>query len=345
MGLHCDGESLGLSPFDSEMRCRLWWQICLLDMYSAEDNGLGPVPDTSVKSRLPLNINDSDITPEDTVLPVPKQGFTEMIYSIVRYELLQTAKRVQVNLQESSGDTSEWKRCEIQAVEERLEHVHLQYLDGGRPFSGMVANGTRLIVSKLRIQLEFMEKQQSRFRDHDSAFRAGLYDESIRIVEFSHRVLTDNSLSSWTWNFCNHVLWYGMANLCFDLGNQPRDVDLNRGWHILDRVCRPGSEVVQELRRHKLWPTLEVLIQKANSTRPDPEKLSSMLPNTQYFPARVSEPCAQVASTRNLRNPIKLNKISAETSRYDNAYGLQVVSSAEEPAFSYPMAQLDVEFQ
>lgn len=36
MGVHRDGTFLGLKPFKTEMRRRLWWHICILDLRSSE---------------------------------------------------------------------------------------------------------------------------------------------------------------------------------------------------------------------------------------------------------------------------------------------------------------------
>lgn len=36
MGLHRDGKALGLSPFETELRRRLWWHIVHLDFRAAD---------------------------------------------------------------------------------------------------------------------------------------------------------------------------------------------------------------------------------------------------------------------------------------------------------------------
>jgi hypothetical protein len=36
MGLHRDGITLGLSPFETEMRRRLWWHLVHLDFRAAD---------------------------------------------------------------------------------------------------------------------------------------------------------------------------------------------------------------------------------------------------------------------------------------------------------------------
>lgn len=42
LGMHRDGDALGLSPFDAEMRRRLWWGICILDTPASEDHSCSP---------------------------------------------------------------------------------------------------------------------------------------------------------------------------------------------------------------------------------------------------------------------------------------------------------------
>lgn len=42
LGMHRDGDALNLSPFDAEMRRRLWWGICILDTPASEDHSCSP---------------------------------------------------------------------------------------------------------------------------------------------------------------------------------------------------------------------------------------------------------------------------------------------------------------
>jgi hypothetical protein len=37
LSLHRDGQGLQFTPFEAEMRRRLWWQVVLLDMRASED--------------------------------------------------------------------------------------------------------------------------------------------------------------------------------------------------------------------------------------------------------------------------------------------------------------------
>lgn len=42
LGVHRDGAHFNLTPFEIEMRRRLWWQVCILDARASEDHGCDP---------------------------------------------------------------------------------------------------------------------------------------------------------------------------------------------------------------------------------------------------------------------------------------------------------------
>ncbi|OJJ84645.1 uncharacterized protein ASPGLDRAFT_74065 [Aspergillus glaucus CBS 516.65] len=55
-GLHRDGQYLGLSPFDAEIRRRIWWHICILDMLCSGDQGTdSQIQPGMFDTRLPSN--------------------------------------------------------------------------------------------------------------------------------------------------------------------------------------------------------------------------------------------------------------------------------------------------
>ncbi|KAJ5627430.1 hypothetical protein N7528_004857 [Penicillium herquei] len=85
MGLHRDAEKLGLSPFDVEMRRRLFYQIFPMDGRASQIAGteMTALPE-SWDTRHPLNINDDQIWPGMTVKPSEKQGATDMIFCLSR---------------------------------------------------------------------------------------------------------------------------------------------------------------------------------------------------------------------------------------------------------------------
>jgi hypothetical protein len=89
LGLHRDGSHYdNLSPFKQEIRRRLWWHAVMLDDRVLEDRTFDPrIHDIMADTRLPRNLNDSDLTIDMKELPESKVGCTDMT---VRSSLLPT---------------------------------------------------------------------------------------------------------------------------------------------------------------------------------------------------------------------------------------------------------------
>ncbi|KAL0933592.1 fungal specific transcription factor domain-containing protein [Colletotrichum truncatum] len=88
MGLHRDGELLGLPPFETEMRRRIWWQIFMLDskfsMISGLSQSLLPRPSDC---QLPKNLNDADLHMGATERYQDREGPTEMVIPLLVYQI------------------------------------------------------------------------------------------------------------------------------------------------------------------------------------------------------------------------------------------------------------------
>lgn len=88
MGLHRDGELLGLKPFETEMRRRLWWQIIMVDAKYAMLSGLShTLLPRGWDTKEPKNISDEDLLPSATEPIADKDGPTDMILVLVVFKI------------------------------------------------------------------------------------------------------------------------------------------------------------------------------------------------------------------------------------------------------------------
>ncbi|KAI0390916.1 fungal-specific transcription factor domain-containing protein [Xylariaceae sp. FL0594] len=87
MGYHRDGEKLELSPFETEMRRRLWWHILVQDSQNAMLSGMSQswCP-TNWGTKLPLNVDDSDMLPDSAEPLVPRDGPTDMAFVLMLHQ-------------------------------------------------------------------------------------------------------------------------------------------------------------------------------------------------------------------------------------------------------------------
>ncbi|KAI1757545.1 fungal-specific transcription factor domain-containing protein [Xylaria castorea] len=86
MGYHRDGEQFNLSPFETEMRRRLWWHVITQDSRYAMLSGLSHAwVASNWDTKMPQNLNDSDLFPNSMEPLVPQNGPTEMVFTLLIY--------------------------------------------------------------------------------------------------------------------------------------------------------------------------------------------------------------------------------------------------------------------
>lgn len=106
MGYHRDPSKLpsgsALSPFESEMRRRVWCSIYQVDALISFQMGLpSMIPSTFCDTDLPSNIEYSDFGPESPVLPPPRpeSDHTAILYTIAKNPVLEMFKKVVAHIQ------------------------------------------------------------------------------------------------------------------------------------------------------------------------------------------------------------------------------------------------------
>jgi hypothetical protein len=151
IGLHRDGSQFDLPPFQTEMRRRLWWQVCTLDVRASEDQGADPMVVASFfDTKMPLNVNDTDLWPEMTESPEEHIEATEMTFDLVRYEIGGTIRALSQNqtaskLPDDAYQTLEAKEALLERLRLRLEDKYLRHCDMSVPLQWVAANVSRLV--------------------------------------------------------------------------------------------------------------------------------------------------------------------------------------------------------
>lgn len=256
LGLHQESVNFGLSPYEVEMRRRLWWQLHMLDMRASEDCSYGGVTSIFYESntRLPLNINDSDLDPSATVPPMECEGLTEMSFSLLRYDICSAAVRMRkLHYPDASSDepieeglssaATSFRKKEA-LIEELSSHIHQRYLQyfASNPQSSLcvlAAEAGKLVITKIRLiahhkllqqlggpgtrdsspgQIEASIQVPEFFPD---SFLEGLFASSVSLLESQVHLASDSQLAQWHWllGFYNqwHATSFVLSQLCVRL--------------------------------------------------------------------------------------------------------------------------------
>ncbi|KLO85288.1 uncharacterized protein LW93_13892 [Fusarium fujikuroi] len=246
LGLYRDGQQLGLSPFEVEMRRRLWWAIVSLDVRSAEEMGSDLIiGDKTFDTQLPANINDADIDPSFTETPTPRQGRTDSAICLSRYEITALSRGLftaiaqmrPVDPKEIEKSLEERERMLVE-VYERMEDKFLKHLmREDDPIFWVASLISRIMMAKVGLIIYQPVLFPGTGLEVSYEIRSRLWQSCIEIVEYSHILNIDPSCRQWRWLFKSYRQWHAIACMLLELSKRPWGVTSERAWEaaqILD---------------------------------------------------------------------------------------------------------------
>ena len=272
IGLHRDGTLIGLSPFDTEIRRRIWWRLISLDCQSAELCGAGlSVTSPRYDSKMPLNVNDSDLSPDMSALPSEHEGPTEMIFCGFRYEIglfLRKAKNDSKligigrnNIPVGDGTDS---LDDLQAV---LEHKYLRFCDLSVPLHlfTQITGGT--VVMALRLLARHPRKYSQGITEMPSNDREEVFWISIRLLDYYLTSLRTKIIQKFLWEV--NVLqfhWHALVILAQELQLRPGGKGVCEAWSKIEELFEYNPDVIDNINM-PLHKAVSSLILQAWSAR------------------------------------------------------------------------------
>jgi len=282
LGLHRDGTNFpNLTPFQVEMRRRLFWAVCFLDLRSAEDQGTDlTLIDRTFDTQMPLNINDSDISPESKDFPKPREGPTDMTFSLIRYEVSVVARRLHTVASASAPVCPRDASTSLEEREELLSNVHKrvveQYLNHrdceNNPMYWVAGNVARIIIAKMTLviyqPLLFPAPGQEHLSDD---IRARLFNAAIEMFEYNYLLNTDPRCKQWRWLFQTYTVWHAVAFVLIEVTHRPWGVTAERAWAALNSIySAPASkslDLEKMISHTAIWLPFKKLYFKAKKHR------------------------------------------------------------------------------
>lgn len=275
IGLHRENSKSGLSPFTTELRRRLWWQLIALDLRACEERGSDPVIlPGSFNTKMCLNINDDDIGPESTVLPVARLGFTEMTKSRVSHIVWADALRIAYEKPAQEGEETLApklaffdREATIDHLEKELESQVLIRCDTSDPLAWTTLVISRLIMARVRLALYHPPLHDHRSASHNHVPGDTVLKVAIENIECSHLLDTAPAAAPWRWFFKTHVQWHCLAATLAELCVQTKGPLVERAWKIVDIVFDDWAARIADSKHGMLWRPIKKLMNKAQAKR------------------------------------------------------------------------------
>lgn len=274
MCLHHENSPSSHPPFAREMRRRLWWQICLLDSHAADDRATNPVVNAdSFNTKLPLQINDEDLQFDSCEEQDEHQGFTDMTFSLICYEIVDTIRQlnyvpVRKLGQSRSGPQEDWtQRVDaVTNVQRRMEEKYLRHLKLGRPFHW----ATRLVADIMIATTWLIVYRPLQQHPDSRPFQLagpGVLGLSVEVLERAHQLDTDPAASSFRWLSRTYVHWHALAVTIAELCVKTEGPMVERAWAIIMPAFSEASQHVADSQEGMLWRPIKKLMDRAQALR------------------------------------------------------------------------------
>ncbi|KAH0497613.1 hypothetical protein TgHK011_004906 [Trichoderma gracile] len=256
MGLHRDGTFLGLSPFETEMRRRLWWHLAHVDCRTADVMGTKPSPEISNGDvKLPINVDDDELHPEMTSFPTERNGITAVTLCLLKCEIMETlckfAKVYPTDLRWEMLYNPEislaGKDRIIEGVEDHLERKYLRYCDPSSPLDTFISIMARSAVCKMRLfahnirQFAHLSAKASQ-KDHDVSFF-----NAMKLLEYANLIQGGHmGLDKFTWQIGTSYLWNTMLYLLIEVRARKARPEVDKAWKLIGVVFERCPQVLEE---------------------------------------------------------------------------------------------------
>jgi len=305
LGIHRDGAHFGLAPFQIEMRRRLWWQVCLLDIRASEDHGCDPtIVEQSFDTKMPLNINDVDISPDMKVLSPERRGCTDISFCLIRFEVSNTFRRInyvppgpsRAYLEHYASVTLQEKEKWITECHEKLEERYLKHCDMNVPLFWVTATVARLMMSKMWLMVYHPFQRQDGGASLPAETKEKLFITSLENIEYALLLETEARTMKWGWLFKTYMQWHALAFMLSELCHRTSGDLVERAWIAVEKTRdgRWGPHTTgHNSRVGHLWRPLKKLYRKAKDARQRGLQEEELIhPRAAQPPARLYSPNA-----------------------------------------------------
>ncbi|KAI0839917.1 hypothetical protein F5Y06DRAFT_303035 [Hypoxylon sp. FL0890] len=248
------------SFFNRQMRLRLWYTICLLDLQFSFEQAAEPLIEPSaVPQFLPLNINDSEFDVDTPGELKSRDGLTDMTFALIMYSAQRSGRLL--NFYSKEKESFNW--------EEREEHVShyeqsvfklLRFCDPeSNAYAWWTFHGAQTRVAAMRLSaLRPLHAVGSKSIAHVQ--RTDLLHLALEVLDKVHLVRTDPRGEGFRWY--EVVQWHALAIaltecfVCADVGT------LQAAWPVIELAFEEHRTMIEHYRGGMFRRPLERLMEQ-----------------------------------------------------------------------------------
>ena len=254
MGIHRDGEKMGLPPFGVQMRRRLFYQLLPLDGIASQMSGTGiaGVPGTW-DTQEPQNVNDGQIWPGMNEKPKDQHGATGMIFFLSRLFVAKSVMMASKRSDSTDWNSKEFKEAEacISMVESEVEERYIRFCDMVNPLHFLTIGLARSGINAMRIQIRLPRIKNGMATN---AERKEIFELAAKIMDTDAISFSHAGLRKYFWHMKPFFLFGTWDSLIFVLNSLGSKEDLllpseiDTVWNRIEQLFDHHNELVESKR-------------------------------------------------------------------------------------------------
>ncbi|EWZ33069.1 hypothetical protein FOZG_14564 [Fusarium oxysporum Fo47] len=270
LGLHKDGSQFkGISPFEIEIRRRVWWHICFLDARTGDSHFHdAQIPETLFDTRYPSNVDDTDIDPHMGEPVLPREGPTDMSICLVRCRIWRMVRAMRTASQHANADNTVDGRSllehSLDAVREFRESLVSPH-QSGWPRNSEQDSFLRIMTDVVASRVELMAYYQERLSGtFDPAAQEDLFNVAIKVVDLAYKLGRSPSMSKWAWITQGFLQWQPLIIILGYICAVPWGACSEKAWSTVGRCINTMPEGI---KHEPLWQPLQRLLSRTYQHR------------------------------------------------------------------------------
>lgn len=280
------------SPFQRELRRRLWWRIRYIDVFSSIDRGSELlISSESYSVQIPTLTNDDLFDENSTEIPVIEGRKTDLSFVNLCFDACYTIETLLKSEARPSGETWEKRHQLALQFSARVDEKYMQFFNKGTAFDNFChavceSMKASMILRAVRPMQRYVSSTPPRV---DSPYVLRIAMENLR---GSDRIYNTESAGRWRWQIWVqwHALAVALAGLC-SIRNTPLAEET---WYYVERQYSQSEKFVADTKNGMLWRPVEKLYKKAVAFRDAaPGQIPKFTPETQQLTTNDSAPSQQ----------------------------------------------------
>lgn len=263
IGMHDEASLAKCSPFEAEMRRRLWWNLVLFDARIGEMSEKGGASEPTLNPvwdcKPPLNISDTDLRPGTKAPLVASYRCTDAVFTVVRSRLSDYLRHADFFLDFTNpaikpvarrkGASGDPNGDGLTALEAEIEEKYLQFCNPEHPVQLLTIGTTRTFFARCRLLRHLSgypapSSSSSSLPVPESRLDAAT-EHAIRMLAGDTLVAASRATAGYKWFMASYFPLPAYIQATQDISSRPLGPLVERAWRAMSEnfAARMESEL------------------------------------------------------------------------------------------------------